>query len=227
MKLATVLAFFIGSLLVSPTIIASNPTELAHRAYNAIEWTNSRPKIEVFELAIQGFRNLQFSGEISEQKSLITIVDFSLPSSEERMWIIDLKTKKVLFQSLVAHGRNSGNLYAKSFSNTPESYQSSIGFYRTAKTYHGKHGLSLRLDGLEEGWNNNARDRAIVLHGAKYVSKDFVNQHGRLGRSHGCPAVPVANHKAIINTIKERTCFFIYYPDESYLNESKILQPNT
>jgi hypothetical protein len=135
-----------------------------------------------------------------------------LSSNVKRLWVIDLASKTILFQSLVAHGRNTGEEFADNFSNAANSLKSSLGLYTTEEVYHGKHGLSLRLDGLEKGINDNARDRGVVMHAADYVSSSFVKNNKRLGRSQGCPAVPVAISKGIINTIKDKSCLFIYHP---------------
>src|SRR5690606_35677015 len=123
----------------------------------------------------------------------------------------------------VAHGKNSGVKYAEKFSNTPQSLQSSLGFYLTAESYYGKHGLSLRMDGQEMRSNSNARKRAVVLHPADYASPKFVERQGRLGRSFGCPAIPPKDHKSIVNLIKGGNCLFIYYPDKNYLSQSKYI----
>jgi hypothetical protein len=132
-------------------------------------------------------------------------------------------TKKVVLKSLVAHGRNSGDEFASKFSNQSESFQSSLGFYATGEVYQGKHGLSLRLDGLEYGINDHARDRAVVIHGADYVSEKFVHANGRLGRSLGCPAVPYSLHKEFINIVKDKSCLFIYHPSRTYIAKSKLV----
>ena len=171
--------------------------------------------------AFEGYNELKNQGII--EKEYLTIVDFSLSSNEDRMWVIDMSTKQIVFQSLVAHGRNSGELFATDFSNKSESYQSSLGFYATGETYVGKHGLSLRLDGLEYGINDKARDRAVVIHGADYVSEDFVKTNGRLGRSQGCPAVPNEVSKELIELIKDKSCLFIYHPSRSYITKSKLV----
>lgn len=168
------------------------------------------PSFESFNLALDGFYHLKEKGYI--QKNILTLVDFSLSSNLKRMWVIDLEKNIVLFQTLVAHGRNTGEEYAKEFSNKAESYKSSIGFYATAETYNGKHGMSLKLDGLEKGLNDKARERAVVIHGANYVSESFIRQNKRLGRSQGCPAVPVELNGKIINVIKDKSCLFIYHP---------------
>lgn len=168
------------------------------------------PKLESFAQALNGFYKLKEQGLI--KKDILTLIDFSLPSSMKRLWVIDLATKTILFQSLVAHGRNTGEEFANSFSNAAQSLKSSLGFYSTGEVYAGKHGLSLRLDGLEKGINDNARNRGVVMHAADYVSNSFVKNNHRLGRSQGCPALPVALSKDIISTIKDKSCLFIYHP---------------
>jgi hypothetical protein len=150
-------------------------------------------------------------------KDILTLIDFSKSSNTKRLWVIDLTTNEVLFNTLVAHGKNTGEEFANYFSNKAESFQSSLGFYATAEVYIGKHGLSLRLDGLQKGLNDKARERAVVVHGADYVSESFIKNHKRLGRSQGCPALPVEMNKKIINVIKERSCLFIYHPSKSSL----------
>lgn len=177
---------------------------------------------EVFDLALKGFNKLEEEGKIRNADK-ITIADFSQPSNQKRLYVIDLNKKQILFQSLVSHGRGTGELWAKSFSNQASSYKSSPGFYVTEETYTGHNGYSLRLDGLEKGINDNARNRSIVMHGAPYVSESAINSLGFLGRSQGCPAIPLALHKPIINTIKDGTCLFIYTPDESYVDHSELL----
>ncbi|MFN3968013.1 murein L,D-transpeptidase catalytic domain family protein [Flavobacterium sp.] len=168
------------------------------------------PSFESFNLALDGFNHLKEKGLI--QKNILTIVDFSLSSTAKRLWVIDLDKNIVLFQTLVAHGRNTGEEFAKIFSNQAESYKSSVGFYATAEIYNGKHGMSLKLDGLQKGLNDKARERAVVMHGADYVSESFIKQNKRLGRSQGCPAVPVEMNQKIINVIKDKSCLFIYHP---------------
>lgn len=212
--------------LTDPSLLADNAkTKLEAKCklfYQEIESTNySLPKFESFSKAYEGYEQLKLQGKVENE--VLTIVDFSLSSNEERMWVIDMQTKKVVLQTLVAHGRNSGNVFANSFSNKSESYQSSLGFYLTGEVYQGKHGTSLRLDGLENGINNNARSRAVVIHGADYASKDFVKAHGRLGRSQGCPAVPYSVHKNLISTIKNKSVLFIYHPSRNYVAKSKLV----
>jgi hypothetical protein len=170
----------------------------------------SLPKLESFAQALSGFYKLKEEGKI--KKDIVTLIDFSLPSSAKRLWVIDLVSKTILFQSLVAHGRNTGEEFADSFSNAAQSFKSSLGFYSTGEVYNGKHGLSLRLDGLEKGINDNARNRGVVIHAANYVSASFIKNNKRLGRSEGCPALPVSLSKEIISAIKDKSCLFIYHP---------------
>lgn len=179
------------------------------------------PPLNLYQTALAGYKILVEDNTISRPE-VITIIDFSLQSDQERLWVIDLDKGKVLFHCLVSHGRNSGELKAESFSNIPGSYESSPGFYVTGESYIGKHGLSLKLDGLESGINDKARARAIVIHGADYVSDDFIRDHGRLGRSLGCPAVPVELSEDIIKTIKEGSCLFIYAPEPGYTSDSPL-----
>lgn len=168
------------------------------------------PKLESFSLAMKGFYDLKSKGLIS--KDILTIVDFSLSSKAKRLWVIDLSTNCVLFNSLVAHGKNSGEEFANDFSNQNNSHKSSLGFFLTGETYKGKHGLSLKLDGIEKGLNHNARNRGVVVHGSDYVSEDYIQRTNRLGRSQGCPALPKELSAEIINTIKNKSCLFIYHP---------------
>ncbi|MEZ4853571.1 murein L,D-transpeptidase catalytic domain family protein [Flavobacterium sp.] len=190
--------------------------------YDNIEATQySLPKFESFLKAFEGYEQLRKQGKIENE--ILTLVDFSLSSNVERMWVIDMKLQKVIMQTLVAHGRNSGEEFATKFSNTSESYQSSLGFYLTGESYQGKHGNSLRLDGLEYGINDNARQRAVVIHGADYVSNTFIKQNKRLGRSYGCPAVSYAVSDKLIEVIKNKSVLFIYHPSRSYVQKSKLV----
>jgi hypothetical protein len=175
-------------------------------------------KYEAFKKAMEGYELLS-----AKNKDVLSIIDFTLPSTEKRLVVLDLKNEKVLFHSLVSHGKNSGSNYATSFSNKPESYQSSLGFYETENTYIGSNGYSLVLNGLEKGFNDKAKSRAVVVHGADYVNPRIVNSLGRLGRSYGCPALPRELSKPIINTIKGGSLLFIYANDEKYLANSKVL----
>jgi hypothetical protein len=190
--------------------------------FESLDATNfSLPSLESFTKAFEGYSKLKEQGLIV--KNYLTIIDFSLSSNEERLWVVDMLNKKIVLQSLVAHGKNSGEEFASKFSNKAESFQSSLGFYATGEVYQGKHGLSLRLDGLEIGINDNARYRAVVIHGADYVSNKFAKSNGRLGRSLGCPAVPYSIHKDFINTIKDKSCLFIYHPSRVYISKSRLV----
>jgi hypothetical protein len=178
---------------------------------------------DAMKYALAGYAQLNNEGKINK-KDIITILDFSKPSTEERLFVINLKTKKLIAKSLCAHGRNSGEIWATNFSNNSESYQSSLGFYIANETYGGSNGFSLKLDGQEPGINDKARDRGVVIHGADYVSKDFINNNGKLGRSQGCPALPMEKNEKIINLIKGGSCFFIYHPNKNYKKQSTILK---
>lgn len=169
-----------------------------------------------------GYWNLEKRGELP-RKDMLTIVDFSKPSNEERMFIIDLCKNKIIYRTLVAHGVNSGGLYARNFSNEENSHQSSLGFYITTTTYSGKYDLALRINGLEST-NSKANSRGVVIHAAKYATYEFLEQNGcTLGRSYGCPALPYDNFEQVVEWIKGGTCFFIYYPSNSYERHSKYL----
>lgn len=174
---------------------------------------------QAFQAAMEAHKVL-LSKRTLKNDSILTIVDFSKPSNEKRFFVIDVKNKKILHKELVAHGKNTGMLFAKNFSNIAHSLQSSLGMYLTAETYHGKHGYSLRLDGVVKGMNDKARQRAIVIHGANYVSESFAKTHGRLGRSFGCPALSYDVSTPIINTIKNQSCLFLYHPE---LDQDKLL----
>jgi len=179
-------------------------------------------KFEALKQALKGYNLLRFR-KILNNNSILTIIDYSKPSDTKRFFVIDINKRKILYKSLVAHGKNSGVQYASSFSNKHFSYKSSIGFFLTDETYNGKHGYSLRLIGLEKDINDNARERAVVIHSASYVNEKFINKYGRLGRSHGCPALPSDNYKNIVEVIKNKTCLFIYYPDKEYLHDSEFI----
>lgn len=178
-------------------------------------------RVSVLEMALKAHQKAYQQG-ITKSK-LMTLIDYSLPSKTKRLWVLDLDKKKVVYHTHVAHGSGSGLGEAIKFSNRPGSYQSSLGLFLTGHTYQGKNGLSLRLHGLEPGVNHNAYQRAIVMHPAHYVSDSFVKQHGRLGRSWGCPAVSYADSRPIINTIKEGVLIFAYYPDHAWMKASKFI----
>jgi hypothetical protein len=175
-----------------------------------------------FTYALQGYNDLVSEGSIKKDR-ILSIVDFSLPSNKKRLFVIDVNKGKLLFNTFVSHGRNSGKEMATEFSNDANSFKSSLGFYVTGTTYSGEHGYSLHLDGKEAGINDNAYSRSIVMHAANYVNEKIVKAYGCLGRSLGCPAVPPALHKAIINTIKDGSCLFLYSPDSFYVSHSKMI----
>ena len=178
-------------------------------------------RFEVFAKAMTGYLNLEKDGKLNASKQLLTVIDFDMPSTEKRLWVLDLAQKQVLFHTLVAHGHNSGGNKATNFSNTNESNMSSLGFYVTADEYQGKHGRSLRLQGMDEGFNTNAAARAVVMHGADYVSEAFIKQNGRLGRSLGCPALPMELKDQIIQVVEGGSCLFLNASDPGY--SSKVL----
>lgn len=187
------------------------------RVYNSLHLKEAGLSIEGFRFAWNGFQKEKFI------KPILAIADFSQSSRQKRLYVIDLKENKLLYNTYVAHGRNSGEEFARRFSNTNSSYQSSLGFYRALSIYQGKHGLSLKLQGLESNINNRAFERAIVMHGADYVSEDFIRRTGRLGRSQGCPAVSIDDTKKLIPLLCNGAGLFLYYPDASYLKQSKLI----
>jgi len=180
----------------------------------------------VFEKAVTGFLNLKMANMLPENSSVLTVIDFTKSSREKRLWIIDMLTKHLVLNTWVAHGQGSGKDMATQFSDVNDSHQSSLGFYLTDNVYMGKHGRSLRLNGLDEGFNSTARARDIVVHGASYVSQKAIEEMGHLGRSFGCPAVAPGVRDEVINTIKGKTVMFINGNDPSYtskyLDESAI-----
>jgi hypothetical protein len=153
----------------------------------------------------------------------LTIIDYSKPSSERRLWVVDMRSNKVLFNTWVTHGKNSGDVMATSFSNEPGSLKSSIGVFLTKDPYNGGNGYSLRLLGLEQGINDNAYSRSIVVHGAWYADPSMVNASGQIGRSWGCPAVSPGTIRPLINTIKDNSLVVVYYPDRNWLTHSSFL----
>lgn len=189
------------------------------RLYDTAGLIGSGLPIDVFEKAVTGFYNLKSAGKVAADKSILTIADFDQNSTKKRLWIVDLDKKALILNTWVAHGRGSGNDKATRFSNTSDSHQSSMGFYVTGEIYRGQHGRSLRLDGMDPGFNSNARKRAIVVHGAEYVGQGTINALGRLGRSHGCPAVAPELTDEIINTIEGKTVMFINVNDHNYTSK--------
>ncbi|MDQ3278944.1 MAG: murein L,D-transpeptidase catalytic domain family protein [Bacteroidota bacterium] len=213
----------------APTAVSTNTTTsnvalleaASNLLYDSLKLSSMGLSREVMQMAYKGHQYLSERGTL-ENSAILAVVDFSQSSKRKRLYIIDTRNYKVLVNTFVAHGKNSGLNYAERFSNTPESLQSSLGFYVTKKTYIGKHGLSLRLAGMERGFNDNAEARAIVIHGAEYIGSDRLAS-SYMGRSFGCPAVPQAQSKEVINILKEGTCLFVYHPTQQYLRGSKIL----
>jgi len=207
--------------LYSPFLKGANPT-----SFNAVDYKQLYTEMKLanvvdykaFKQAITGYNKLN-----GKSNHIITLIDFTKPSTKERLYVFDIKQKKMLHSSHVSHGRNSGEKYATSFSNKKGSYKSSLGFFMTENTYHGKHGYSLILSGLEKGINDKAKERAIVIHSAAYANPCIIKNTGRLGRSQGCPALPQAVSKSIIDTIKGGSLLFIYANDEDYQKQSRFL----
>ena len=178
---------------------------------------------EVFQLALIGHHKLEAQGKL-ENPNILTIVDFSQTSKNRRLYVIDCREQKLLFNTLVAHGRNTGDEYAKHFSNETGTLKSSLGFYITKKHITGSTvGYSLVLEGIEKGFNDNAAHRQIIMHGATYATEDFIKKNGRLGRSFGCPSLPPDLIQPVVETIENGSCLFIYYPDPTYLRTSSFL----
>lgn len=182
-------------------------------------------RAEVLGDALSAWRCAQEGGDLraAEHPDVLTVIDYSLPSSAKRMWVLDLSAERVLFHEHVAHGQATGGHHATSFSNVPGSHATSLGVFRTAETYVGKHGRSLRLDGLEPGVNDRARERAIVVHGADYASEAFIARHGRLGRSWGCPAVDDDVAQDVIDAVAGGSLLVAWYPDEDWRTSSEML----
>jgi hypothetical protein len=177
---------------------------------------------KVFDLALGAASCAVQSGTVSDPSTL-TVIDYSKASAEKRLWVFDLRTHALLYEELVAHGKGSGDNFARAFSNNPESHQSSLGLFETRDTYSGKNGYSLRLKGLDAGFNDRAFERAIVMHGAPYVSEQVVKSLGRLGRSWGCPALRAAVAHEVIDRIRGNGLLFAYYPDQKWLASSRFL----
>ena len=216
-------------LLLIPTVNNARASEfdkdkiIIIDAYNAVNLADSGLSRDVFDLAIKGLRKLDTNHQL-QNPNIVTIADYSQSSNKKRLYVIDLKNNKLLFNTYVAHGRNTGGEYAKSFSNVEGSLKSSLGFYITEHPIVGSHtGFALMIDGVEKGFNDNASRRAIIIHAADYATEGFIKKYGRLGRSLGCPALPPDMNKPIIETIKDGTCLFIYNPSDTYICKSSLL----
>lgn len=221
----TVVGLIVGSLVVT------SATPLVWAGVLAADLTLTRAdfaaigtvKPAVFDLAIGAAACAVKSGVV-ETPATLTVIDYSLPSTAKRMWVYDLNSRALVYEELVAHGEGSGANFAREFSNTPDSHQTSLGLFVTDQAYVGKNGYSLRMDGLDAGINDRARERAIVIHGAPYVSESFAKAQGRLGRSWGCPAVRDVIARSLIDRVKGGGLVFAYYPDPEFLAESKYVQ---
>lgn len=220
------LTLFISGENISPNESVPNSEETEfHLQFIYSRLSDKNLNFEAFRLAYKGFIKIH-SEELLFNDSIITVIDYSKPSNVERLYILDIKNMKILEKSLVAHGQSTGSVIPVSFSNVCKSHKSSLGFYVTENTYLGKHGYSLRVEGIEKGINDNAKKRAIVFHGAQYVSQKYINEYGRIGRSFGCPALPLEKNREIIDLIKDRSCVFIYHPSSYYLKTSKFVIPD-
>jgi hypothetical protein len=216
-------AFFLTTVIVLVAYTASGAREkirVETSAWNRAALGTIDPR--VFDLAMGAARCAVRSGAIAEPSTL-TVIDYSKPSTDKRLWVFDLRSRELLYEELVAHGRGSGDNLATVFSNKPDTHASSLGLFLTEGTYVGKNGYSLRLTGLDEGFNHHARERAIVMHGAPYVSEDFVKSNGRLGRSWGCPALREGVAREVIDRVRGSGLLFAYYPDQDWLGSSRYL----
>lgn len=208
--------------LISESVRSGLSGTAAPAVANIIATPESGISADVLQLATSAVNCAVVSGDIAPPKTL-TVIDYSLPSTEPRLWVFDTSTGEVLFKELVAHGKNTGDNMAAHFSDAMNSRQSSIGLFVARDTYIGSNGYSLRLDGLEPGFNAHARERAIVMHGASYVSEEFAKSQGRIGRSWGCPALREAIARNIIDTVRGGGVIFSYYPDQTWLTTSRFL----
>lgn len=190
--------------------------------YDSLQLDEQGLSKDVFEMALKGMEKLLQAG-ITQKDSIIAIADFNQPSTNKRLYIIDLNNYELKFRTWVAHGKRSGKDMAEQFSNRMSSNQSSPGFYVTGGTYQGKHGYSLRLEGVERGINDNAARRAIVIHGADYVNPNVISKLGYIGRSQGCPAIPMNLHRGVIDQLKDGACLFIYSPSDNYIKHSSLI----
>jgi hypothetical protein len=232
------------ALLFSATAVKANPTfttseakaaaRAAKRAemkmilatassiYKEMDLEDSGLSRKAFESAWTGYYKLRKKG-LLHRSNILSICDFSQSSGNQRLYVIDVRNRRLLYRTYVAHGINSGEEFAISFSNRMESCKSSLGFYITKRTYSGINGVSLRIEGVDRGFNDNAAKRAIVIHGANYVSKRILNKYGVMGTTFGCPAIPSEMTSQIIPVVKNGSCFFIYYPSKKYLSQSSVL----
>jgi hypothetical protein len=224
LSILVLMPFFSFAHIAHVNIAAENVLPLSENNKTPLFLSHTElPSLDVMQHALQGYQKLLDNKELNVA-DVITIIDFTKPSDEKRLWVVDMVTGEVLFHTLVAHGRNTGALTAEYFSNKEGSYASSPGFYTTGAMYVGKNGWSMYLDGKEQGINDNARARAVVMHGAAYANEAFVTKYGRLGRSQGCPAIPEAQALALMQAIAEGSCLYIHTNKGNYLSQSSYLR---
>ncbi|HKO80677.1 MAG TPA: murein L,D-transpeptidase catalytic domain family protein [Chitinophagaceae bacterium] len=211
-----------GLIKLPNPVNTNSPNEDIALLYSSLKLQQKGLSKQAFEYAYKGYRRL-LKKQIISREGYLVICDFSQSSNNKRLYLVDMVNNEVLLNTYVAHGRNSGGEYANQFSNRLQSLQSSLGFYVTQNTYYGEHGLSLRMKGLEPGYNDKANRRRIVVHGADYIGDPWLERNNYMGRSYGCPAIPEKESNFLIHTIKSGSCIFIYHPSKSYLKGSKIL----
>ena len=202
-------------------VLIFSPAVLADSLFQSLAKAAPDANPQALKLAVDAMQCAEASGLEPSEK--LAVIDYSRPSAERRLWVFDLASKTLLYRERVAHGKNSGGNMAQFFSNEPGSLASSLGLFRTLETYQGKHGYSLRMDGLEPGFNDNAYERDIVMHAASYVSDDMVKRQGRIGRSWGCPALASGVARRVIDALKGGQFVFSYYPSEHWLASSQFL----
>lgn len=216
-----ILIAIFSSTIASGTVIVSNPTHDINTEAQHLSQAAPDLNAKVLKLALTAYEKVQHNG--MAKKQILTVIDYSLPSSKQRLWVFDVRKEKLLYHMHVAHGKNSGQTVATHFSNRPESKETSLGTYVTKDTYIGSNGYSLNIQGLEKGFNDNAYQRRVVVHGANYVEPRYIKSVGHAGRSWGCPAIAVSLAKPLINTIKDGSVIFAYYPDKKYMSQSHYL----
>lgn len=214
-KKVLLLLFFISNLVFATNSVNISRDKYIHDIYLQLKLEN-KMEYDTFQKAYKGYEKIS-----DKREGLLTIIDFTKSSNEKRFFVIDLNKKKIDYSTYVTHGKNSGLTVPLNFSNNRNSYMSSLGFYITGDAYEGKYGYSLRLQGLEEGFNSNAYRRAIVVHGADYAEPSFIEKYGFLGRSEGCPAIPTTISKDVIDYIKGKTVLFIMGKDRHYIEKSR------
>jgi L,D-transpeptidase catalytic domain len=209
-----------GNQSLSTANIYSTVPAYAYESFDASKYGLNKT---VFEKAIKGYNKLIDKGLI-KNKRYLTICDMSLSSKKKRLFILDLTKKKVVYNLRVSHGQASGEEYANNFGNEEDSHKTSLGFYTTGGAYEGENGQSMKLNGLESGFNDNAFNRAIVVHGSEYVTDEYFKDNNRIGRSWGCPAISMKSIKTVVNTIKNCSCFFVYHTNTTYHKKSKLVK---